>query len=74
MERPLCTLPAALLPSWAALWPTIAGPLLYLDPSHDDVLWPALVFLPAPAFLLIDLRRRSPIPVPARLAEVKGGP
>ncbi len=70
----MLVLPAAVVPFWAALWPTVAGPLLYLDPSHNDVLWPALVFLPVPPILLLDLRRNTTVRAPARLAEVEGGP
>ena len=58
----ILVLPAILVPAWGALWPTIAGPLLYLDPSRDRVVWPALVFLPALVLLMIDLRARRPAP------------
>ncbi len=51
----MLVLPAVLVPAWSALWLTIAGPLLYLDHGHGQVLWPALVFLPALPLLLIDL-------------------
>ena len=65
-------LPAVFVPAWSALWPTIAGPLLYLDFARSEVLWPALVFLPSLAFLLLDLLPRNPAPAPALLVE--GGP
>jgi len=51
----MLVLPSVLVPTWSALWLTIAAPLLYLDHGHDQVLWPALVFLPALPLLAIDL-------------------
>ncbi len=39
--------PACIAPSLAALWLVTAAPLLYLDPSHTGLLWPALVLIPA---------------------------
>ena len=58
----LLILPAVIFPAWSALWPTIAGPLLYLDYGLDEPVWPAIVFLPALFLLIIDLRckRRTP--------------
>ena len=44
-------LPAVLAPVPAVLWLTIAAPVLYLDHGHDELLWPALVFLPFAALL-----------------------
>ena len=47
---PLCAAP------WV-LWLTASAPLLYFDPQHNQVLWPALVFLPAAALLVCGLSR-----------------
>ena len=67
----MLVLPAAVRPSLAALWPTVAGPLLYLDFARSDVLWPALVYIPCLALLLAaPLRRRL---LPAALP-TQGGP
>ena len=38
---------------------TLAAPALYLDPNHDRVLWPALVFLPFAALLVFELLRHA---------------
>ena len=65
-------MPAVLIPAWSALWLTIAGPMLYLDYARSAVLWPALVFLPSLALLLLDVTLKNPAPTPALLAE--GGP
>ena len=54
----MLVLPAAIVPAWSALWPTVVGPLLFLDYQRGDVMWPALVFLPAFALLAVDLRSR----------------
>jgi len=51
--------PTALAPRLTGMWLMIAAPLLYLDPYHERVLWPALLFLPALLTLAIDLSRRS---------------
>lgn len=51
----LAVLPATPLPRWGALWPSVAGPLLYLD-ELGNALWPAIVFLPALAWLILELR------------------
>ncbi len=48
---------AALCAEPWSLWLTGLAPLLYLDPQHNRVLWPALVFLPAAALLARGLRR-----------------
>ena len=50
--------PFAIAPRFTGLWLMIAAPLLYLDPDHDMVLWPALLFVPALATLATDLSRR----------------
>ena len=51
-------LPAVLVPAWSVVWVTVAAPLLYLDHGHDEVLYPALVFLPALLLLLPDIYSR----------------
>ena len=51
--------PTALAPRLTGMWLMIAAPLLYLDPYHEHVLWPALLFLPALLTLAVDLSRRS---------------
>ena len=50
-------LPAVLAPVPAVLWLTLSAPVLYLDHGHDEVVWPALVFLPFAALLIRDLLR-----------------
>lgn len=55
----MLVLPAVIVPSWAALWPSIAGPLLYLDHAHNEVLATCIVFLPALPLVALDLRSRS---------------
>jgi len=50
-------LPAVLVPSIAVLWLTVAAPVLYLDPRHDQVIWPSIMYLPFAALLWFDLRR-----------------
>ncbi len=53
--------PATVAPRLSAFWLMIAAPLLYLDPYHEHVVWPALLFLPAVATLAYDLvRHRLP--------------
>ena len=54
-------LPAVLAPRPAALWLMLSAPVLYLDPDHDRVLWPSLVFLPFVMLLALGLTRR-PLP------------
>ncbi len=61
----MLVLPAVLRPTWSALWLTVAAPLLYLDHGHGQVLWPALVFLPALPLLAIDLTFRPADPTTA---------
>ena len=50
---------AALCAEPWSLWLTALAPLLYLDPQHDRVLWPTLVFLPAAALLARGPRRST---------------
>lgn len=59
--------PAVLAPRPSALWLTLAAPALYLDPNHDQVVWPALVFLPFAGLLAWDMlrpARLNPLPAP----------
>lgn len=53
----MAVLPAVVAPGWGALWPSIAGPLLYQDYGLSDPWWPAVVYLPAMAWLAIELRK-----------------
>ncbi len=64
-------LPAVLAPRPSALWLTLAAPALYLDPNHDRVLWPALVFLPFAGLLIFDLLRHARSAPPLA---IHGGP
>ena len=57
--------PSVVAPRASALWLTIAAPAMYLDPNHDQVLWPALVFLPFAGLLAWDLLRPARLPLPA---------
>lgn len=62
--------PAVLAPRPSALWLTLAAPALYLDPDHDQIVWPALVFLPFAGLLAWDLlrpARLTPLPAPGGL-------
>jgi alpha-1,6-mannosyltransferase len=51
---------AALCAEPWSLWLTGLAPLLYLDPQHDRVLWPALVFVPAAVLAVRSLHRSTP--------------
>ncbi len=63
--------PAVLAPRASALWLTLAAPAMYLDPNHDQVVWPALVFLPFAGLLAWELLGSARLtPLPAAL----GGP
>ncbi len=63
--------PSILAPRASALWLTLAAPAMYLDPNHDQVLWPAVVFLPFAGLLAWELLRPARLnPFPAAL----GGP
>ncbi len=53
----MAVLPAVVAPGWGALWPSIAGPLLYQDYGLSDPWWPAIVYLPAMVWLAIELRK-----------------
>ena len=57
--------PSVLAPRASALWLTLAAPAMYLDPNHDQVLWPALVFLPFAGLLAWELLRPARVPLPA---------
>lgn len=52
-------LPLVFVPSAPVLWLTLAAPILYLDPRHDEIIWPAVLFLPFAGLLLRDLLRRK---------------
>jgi hypothetical protein len=59
--------PAVLAPRASALWLTLAAPAMYLDPNHDQVVWPASVFLPFAGLLAWELlrpARLNPLPAP----------
>lgn len=63
-------LPAVLAPRPGALWLMLSAPVLYLDPYHEEVLWPVLVFLPFAGLLVVDLLRHiRPKPLPAAIGE-----
>jgi hypothetical protein len=53
----MAVLPAVVAPGWGALWPSIAGPILYQDYGLSDPWWPAVVYLPAMAWLAIEMRK-----------------
>lgn len=56
-------LPAVVAPSAALLWLATAPLLLIIDPlGHSHFLWPSLIYLPAAALLLVELRRRQTRP------------
>lgn len=65
-------LPAVVAPSAALLWLATAPLLLIIDPiGHSQFLWPSLIYLPAAALLLVELRRRQTRPrsLPAATGE-----
>ena len=51
-------LPLVFVPAPAVVWFTLAAPILYLDPRHDEVIWPVILFLPFAGLLLGSLLRR----------------
>ncbi len=53
----MAVLPAVVAPGWGALWPSVAGPLLYQDYGLSDPWWPAIVYLPTMAWLAMELRK-----------------
>lgn len=58
-------LPAVVAPSAALLWLATAPLLLIIDPlGSSRFLWPSLIYLPAAALLLFDLRRRVQVHAP----------
>ena len=59
--------PSVLAPRASALWLTLAAPAMYLDPNHDQVLWPAMVFLPFAGLLAWEWLRPARLPLPAAL-------
>jgi alpha-1,6-mannosyltransferase len=58
-------LPAIVAPSRALIWLSTAPVLLYLDPFHERFFWPSLVWLPAFALALVDLRHPLDLSHPA---------
>ncbi len=56
--------PAVLAPRPGALWLMLSAPVLYLDPDHNMVLWPSLVFLPAAGLLALEGLRHLRLPLP----------
>ena len=48
---------ACIRPWPSILWLTWTAPLLYLDESHDTVLWPALIYIPFAMLAIWDLFR-----------------
>ncbi len=53
----MAALPATVVPGFGPLWLSVAGPLLYQDFALREALWPAIVYLPALAWLLLELRK-----------------
>lgn len=67
-------LPSVVAPSMAVLWLSAVPQLLYLDPwPHGQSLWPSLVYLPAAALLIADVRQ-SRAPSPSPVADLEGKP
>jgi hypothetical protein len=59
-------LPACVVPAPAALYLVTASSLLYLNPTHSNPLWPAIIFIPAAVLALGQLFLARPAIVPAR--------
>lgn len=49
--------PAVVVPSFGALWPTVAGPLLYWDGGLAGPWWAAIVFGPVALWLISEVLR-----------------
>jgi len=60
-------IPACILPAPSILYLATASPLLYLNPTHSKLLWPAFVYIPFIALALRDLR-------PLKLPSLTGRP
>ena len=56
---PWLALPACIAPSWSVIYLASAAFVLMLDPIHDQVLWPSLLFIPFVILAAFDLRRAS---------------
>ena len=56
---PWLALPACIAPSWSVIYLASAAVVLMLDPIHDQVLWPSLLFIPFVILAAFDLRRAS---------------
>jgi hypothetical protein len=54
---PWLAVPACLAPLRSTIWLSVAALLLYVDPLHEQFLWPALLWAPAIVLALLDLRR-----------------
>lgn len=61
-------LPAVLAPRPGPLWLMLSAPVLCLDPDHDSVAWPSLVFLPFVGLLALELVQTSRL-LPPQAAE-----
>jgi hypothetical protein len=59
-------LPACVVPAPAALYLVTASTLLYLNPTHTNPLWPAIIFIPAAMLALGQLLLVRPAVFPAR--------
>jgi len=44
-------LPCCVFASWTIIWIAVAPVLLYINPFHDQFIWPSVVYLPAAALL-----------------------
>lgn len=62
---PFLLLPACVVAAPAALYLVTASALLYLNPSHTNPLWPAIVFIPAIWLALGQLYLARPAVAPA---------
>ncbi|MDQ2804662.1 MAG: DUF2029 domain-containing protein [Pseudomonadota bacterium] len=56
-------LPCCLCPLRSVIYLSVAGLLFYLNPLDERFFWPALVYVPAIALAVTDLRRRTFAPV-----------
>lgn len=54
-------LPCAVRPLRSVIWLSASPVLLYLDPFNERFLWASLVYLPALALAVLDLRRPLPL-------------
>ena len=54
----MLVVPCVVVPRLGAIWPTVAGPLLYWDADLHSPWWSAIVFLPMAVWLGIELSKR----------------